>query len=407
MMLTGEFRWAYPIAFFLLFLIPGIFLLVRYFNRKKRGIKFPAFSIVHQLTKDPHQYYRHIPIILRILVVLLMIVVLARPQSETRSVNREIKSLDIMLVLDLSESMRAYDIRPNRLSVAKKVLEQFISKRPDDRFGLIVFSGTPLTLSPLTMDHGSILSQLNAVHTNTIGVEGTAMGEALLMAVNRLLDYRASANTMDSLPGVCRVSPSMKRVKISPEAIISRQKYHGQPARRMPGEPVDFYRGPEVKRDQERTPAEPHRQVIILATDGVNNRGVQPALAAKIISEKKMKLYTIGLGGEKLVLRYERDFDGKRVPLYDVYGRAQYWDKPDELILEKLAVLGSGKYFHAHSKAAFERVMNAIDGLEKNIVSLKRNSVFSEMYFWVLCAALLLLVTEAVLRTTRFYSAMF
>ncbi|MBN1594317.1 VWA domain-containing protein [candidate division FCPU426 bacterium] len=348
-MISDSLHWAYPIFILLLLVLPLAAWLVFHFRRRRQGLHFSAFAIIRAAAGDLSQYGRYIIPFLRLLALILLIVILVRPQSEIRLVKRQMNSLDILLVLDLSESMTAQDIRPNRLEAAKRVLARFIRKREQDRLGIIVFSGVPVALAPLTLDHQIVIHALNEADTRTVNLEGTAMGDALLLAANRLLLRDDSGGAEGEAP------PQPRKGK-----------------------------------------------VIILATDGVNNRGLDPLLAARLLALKGIKLYTVSLGGEKPVLRYETDQRGRYVPLRDVYGRLQFWERPDEEMLAQMAETGRGRHYRAGNLDQFQSIMESIDRLEKTTVSLDRHQAFQEEYSSFLLAALALLLAEALLRFVRF-----
>lgn len=342
-MMGVEWHWAQPFGFALLLLLPLAFLFLRHPSRKPRqSIRHPSTTWLVQLRRESHQWSQRIPDLLRLLACVAIILCLARPQTEKRLIEKEEESLDLILALDLSESMRATDLIPNRLVVAKKTLSDFLARRPHDRLGLVVFSGTALLASPLTVDHEILRQSLLEVDTATVPVEGTAIGDAVLAAANRLL--AASAG---------KVKPGGGRV-------------------------------------------------IILATDGVNNQGFHPRLAAKAAAQKGIRLYTIGIGSHRLVLRYEQDLHGKWRPLTDVYGRRQYWEQLDETMLRKMAEAGGGRYFRAGDRQELERILEEIDRLEKNRIVVKRQRLIEERYIPFLAAAVLLLLLESILRLTRF-----
>jgi Ca-activated chloride channel homolog len=229
-------------------------------------------------------------------------------------------------------------------------MSKFVEQRKQDRIGLVVFSGTAITLCPLTFDHTVLLDSLDDVNMQTVSVEGTAMGDAVLIAANRLLHPSATDDAVAS----------------------------------------------------DSPPAKNQGKIIILATDGASNRGFDPVLAAQVVAKKGLKLYSIALGGRKPVIRYERDRTGKLVPAKDIYGRLQYWEEPDVETLEKMADISGGRYFRAENTAQFNHIMSEIDRLEKRTVRLRRKYTFQEEYSGFLLLAILLLLLEVGLRFVRF-----
>ncbi|MCD7975702.1 MAG: VWA domain-containing protein [Tannerellaceae bacterium] len=135
-------------------------------------------------------YLRHVPFILRMAAIALLIVVLARPQSTNSWQNSSTEGIDIMLVMDISSSMLAEDLKPNRLEASKDVAASFINGRPNDNIGLVVFSGESFTQCPLTTDHTVLLNLFKDIHCGMIN-DGTAIGLGLANAVSRIKDSQA------------------------------------------------------------------------------------------------------------------------------------------------------------------------------------------------------------------------
>ena len=115
------------------------------------------------MPKSYKVYLRHVPFVLRMVALSLLIVVLARPQSTDSWQSSEVEGIDIMLAVDVSTSMLAEDLKPNRLEAAKQVAADFINGRPNDNIGLTIFAGQSFTQSPLTVDHAVLLNLFNSV----------------------------------------------------------------------------------------------------------------------------------------------------------------------------------------------------------------------------------------------------
>ena len=182
----------------------------------------------------------HIPFLLRLCVFVLVVIVLARPQTKTPLSEREVEGIDIMITLDISQSMLTEDLSPNRIEAAKQVAYEFIQGRPNDNIGLTLFGGEAFTQCPTTTDHTALLSTFRGVscelQTNGIIAPGTAIGMGLTNAVSRLANSKA---------------PS---------------------------------------------------KVVILLTDGANNAGdISPLTAAEIAQQKKVRVYTIAVGRQGMV----------------------------------------------------------------------------------------------------------
>ena len=135
-------------------------------------------------------YIRHLPFVLRMVAVAIIIVILARPQSTDNWENRSTEGIDIMLVMDISGSMQAEDLKPNRMEAAKNVAASFINGRPNDNIGLVVFAGESFTQCPLTTDHAVLLNLFKDIHFEMIK-DGTAIGLGLATAIRSIKDSQA------------------------------------------------------------------------------------------------------------------------------------------------------------------------------------------------------------------------
>jgi Ca-activated chloride channel family protein len=146
-------------------------------------------------TNSYKNYLRHLLFVLRMLVVGLLIVIIARPQSTTSYKNITSEGIDIIIALDISGSMLSKDFSPNRIEAAKKVATSFIDSRPTDKIGLVIFSSQAFTQCPLTTDHAVIKNLFSQVHTGMIA-DGTAIGEGLATAVARIKDDNAKSKVV-------------------------------------------------------------------------------------------------------------------------------------------------------------------------------------------------------------------
>ena len=177
----------------------------------------------------------HAPFLLRCMAYVMIVLVLCRPQTSNSWSDRTIEGIDIMLCVDISTSMLAEDLRPNRIEAAKKVASEFISGRPNDNIGLTIFAGESFTQCPMTTDHAVLLNMFNGLSCDMVqrGLmdDGTAIGMGLANAISRLKDSKAKS------------------------------------------------------------------KVIILLTDGSNNAGdIPPLTAAEIAKSFGIRVYTIGVG---------------------------------------------------------------------------------------------------------------
>jgi len=180
---------------FFLYLIPAIPLLflsrwiIRYFINQK----LPVALIKSDLRTSPIQLLRFIPEISLMLVIALILTALARPQKTNEKVEQWTEGIDIMLALDISQSMQIEDFQPNRLEAAKQVARDFIKGRIQDRIGLVVFSGDAFSLAPLTTDYELLYSYLNDISFDMIESRGTAIGSALAVVTNRMRESESKS----------------------------------------------------------------------------------------------------------------------------------------------------------------------------------------------------------------------
>lgn len=292
-------------------------------------MQFSHLSVIKNVRRISAVRARHILFILRLLVLSLLIFAFARPQSGMKGEEVITQGIDIILVMDVSSSMLAEDIKPNRVEATKQVAAEFIKGRNNDRIGMVVFSGQAFTQCPLTIDYGILLNFLDQIKVGMIE-DGTALGMGLATGVNRLRNSEAKS------------------------------------------------------------------KVIVLLTDGRNNRGeIDPITAAQTAQAFDIKVYTIGAGTRGSALYPVNDpFFGKRyVPMQvDV----------DEETLRKIASLTKGQYFRATDRQSLEKIYREIDTMEKTKIKVKEYTRYSELFFYFLGAALFLLFGEIVLANTRF-----
>jgi Ca-activated chloride channel homolog len=193
----GNIQFAHPGYFYLLLLIPAALIWYVYrHNRVQGDLQIPEISPFTKIRKGPRVIFRHAPFILRILAFGLLIVVLARPQSTNKWEDETVEGIDIMLVLDVSNSMLAGDFSPNRIEASKDVANDFILGRTNDRIGLVLFGGESFTQCPLTTDHAVLLNLLHEVNVGMIADESTAIGLGLANAVKRLKDSDARSRVV-------------------------------------------------------------------------------------------------------------------------------------------------------------------------------------------------------------------
>ena len=178
---------------FLLFLLAIPLLIAWYLWKHKEreaSIRYPHAAFLAKQKRGIRARLIHLPFILRMLVLTVLIFALARPQSSSVSRDVSIEGIDIVLALDISGSMLAEDFKPNRLESAKKTAIDFINMRSGDRIGVTIFSGQSFTLGPLTTDHALLKELTSNVYTGMVE-DGTAIGDGLATAVNRLRESQA------------------------------------------------------------------------------------------------------------------------------------------------------------------------------------------------------------------------
>ncbi len=325
----NKITFADPAFLYLLVIIPAIIAFYFFKQRKATAsLRMPGLDPFLNSGKTFRHYLRHILFALRIIAVALLIIVLARPQATDRFQDVSTEGIDIILALDISGSMLSRDFKPDRLEASKNVATEFISGRPYDRIGLVIFSGEAFTQCPLTTDHAVLINLLRQVKSGMIE-DGTAIGTGLATAINRIKDSDAKS------------------------------------------------------------------KVIILLTDGVNNRGeIAPETAASIAKLYGIRVYTIGVGTEGMA----------PYPVQTPYG-IQYQDMPveiDEGLLKEIAQTTGGKYFRATDNDKLEQVYQEIDKMEKSKIDVKQFSRKEEKYFPAALIAFILLVLEFLARNTIF-----
>ena len=177
--------------FFYLLIIP-IAILIWYILKYKFVSSTILFSDTHSISKTItlKQRLRHLPYLLKIIAAALLIIAIARPQSTANWEESTTEGIDIVLAMDISGSMLARDLKPDRLEASKDVAMDFISKRKNDRVGLVIFAGESFTQCPLTTDHNVLLNLFKDVKSGMVE-DGTAIGMGLATAVNRLKDSKA------------------------------------------------------------------------------------------------------------------------------------------------------------------------------------------------------------------------
>lgn len=289
------------------------------------AIQISTVEGVARAPKSVRYYLRHLPFALRAAAFGLLVVALARPQQIEQNVRTSSEGIDIMLAIDVSVSMLARDFEPDRITAAKEVAGSFISDRYGDRIGLVAFAAEAFTQSPLTTDQSTLQTLLAQIRSGLIDDSGTAIGNGLATAINRLRESDAKS------------------------------------------------------------------KVVILLTDGVNNRGeITPITAAEIAKAQNIRVYTIGVGTEGMA----------PYPAVDMFGNITFVKQKveiDEKTLTAMAEMTGGRYFRATDNAKLKAIYDEINQLEKSKVEVTEHLSYHEQFLaWVL-AALGLLLAEFLL----------
>ncbi len=321
-----------PKVLWLLLLIPV--LAAWFILRKKPRTAVVTVPILYNFgTQNWVSRLRPFLVVLRLGALTMLIIALARPQStKMSSQKRGTEGIDIIMAVDISSSMLARDLVPNRLEALKSVAQQFVDGRPSDRIGLVIYAGESFAQVPLTTDHKIVKNGLADLRYDMLE-QGTAIGMGLATAVNRIKDSEALS------------------------------------------------------------------KVIILLTDGENNRGIiDPKTAADLAKEYNIRVYTIGVG--------TKGFAETPVAI-DMQGNFIYQNMEvtiDEELLQYIADLTNGQYFRATNNKSLASIYGEIDKLEKTKLEELNFYQYDEHFYRFAFMALGLLMLEMLLRLTVFRS---
>lgn len=194
--LLNNISFVNPWAFWLLLVLP--LLVVWYLWKQDKmhpEVKISTMAFFDVRQKNIKLKFLHVPFMLRLLALASLIVCLARPQSKKSWQDVRTEGIDIVLALDISASMLAQDLKPNRLEAAKDVAVNFIDSRPNDRIGLVIFSGESFTQCPLTTDHAVLKNLFKDIKTGMVN-DGTAIGDGLTNAINRIRKSNAKSKVI-------------------------------------------------------------------------------------------------------------------------------------------------------------------------------------------------------------------
>ncbi|MDE3067259.1 MAG: VWA domain-containing protein [Verrucomicrobiota bacterium] len=340
----SEFEFQYPWVLALLGLLP-VYALLAGKAGKQSALRFSSAEIARAAGARTRAAAGRLLASLRLLTVGMGLVALAGPRLADYRVESRAEGVDIMLVLDLSWSMMAVDMggpreRLSRFAIASEVLQDFIQKRPNDRIGLLAFSGKPYLVSPLTLDHRWLIQNLRRLHIGLIRDLGTAIGDAVAVAAKRL-------------------------------------------------EAVPYGRS---------------RVMIVLTDGDNNLGRVDPLAAAQLAAALGIKLYTIGIGVEQpcnmpafdpATGRFRLDARGNLIPTLLL-------QPANFSVLGKMAGVSGGAFYRATNRRQLRNIYDQIDRLEKTRVIRRRFAEYRPLFEWPLLGALGVLALELILSNTRF-----
>lgn len=181
--------------FLLLLLIPIVAWYIYEMYKSDASLQLSSTHSLQTQPKTVRIYLLHIPFILRVLAIILLSLALARPQLSNKWKSESTEGIDIMMALDISGTMLGEDFKPNRLEAAKQVASEFVTARPNDQIGLVVFAGESFTQCPLTTDHAVLINLFQSVKFGMIE-DGTAIGLGLANAVNRMKDSKTKSKVI-------------------------------------------------------------------------------------------------------------------------------------------------------------------------------------------------------------------
>lgn len=319
------YTFLHPKFFYLsIITIPMIWWYIRSHKKANATLQISSLRAFKNVPRSKKAILRHVPFIFRIIAILLIIVAIARPRSTDSLQNVSTEGIDIMISLDISGSMLAMDLKPNRIEAAKNVAIDFIKGRPNDRMGLVIFAAESFTQCPLTLDHTVLINLFNDVKLGMLE-DGTAIGMGLATAVNRIKDSDAKS------------------------------------------------------------------KVIILLSDGENNRGaIAPLQAGEIAKTFGIRVYTVGVG----------TIGTAPMPINTVFGQ-QTQDvevRIDEEMLKEIADMTGGKYFRATDNRALANIYQEIDKLEKHKIEVQEYTKHKEEFGIFIMLAALFLLGEIVIK---------
>lgn len=303
-------------------LVPLALFIFRQLTKQEPALQIPSIARLPATRLKRLPIARIFPTICYAIAGTLMIFALAGPRFDAGEIRQKSEGTDIMIAIDLSDSMAAYDPEKSlksdreirraheegktlrRLDVCKEEIKKFIEARPDDRIGLIAFADLPYAVCPPTLDHGWLLNQISNLELHTIG-EGTGLAAPIVSVVERTKNSDAE------------------------------------------------------------------RKVMVLFTDGSNTvqNKVTPEQAAKIAADYNLTVHTVGIGSRRSYIE-QSGFFGKQL--------VSYPNGFDEALLKKIAETTGGRYYAADDRKAMREALDEIDKLEKTPDELPQIALYDE-----------------------------
>jgi Ca-activated chloride channel family protein len=337
---NSTLTFAYPWLLLLLLAIP----LLAYFRGRSgptAALTFSSTSTLRSLGKTSAARVGKLLCGLLLLGLAFFGIAMARPQLGKSLTQVEASGIDIMLVLDVSQSMLTKDFsiggeQSTRIEAIREVTRRFIEARPNDRIGIIAFAGHPYVVSPMTLDHDWLLQNLERVRTGLVE-DSTAIGSAIAAAANRLNDKHSKS------------------------------------------------------------------RVIVLLTDGENNAGkIPPNTAAEAVKALKIRFYAIGAGINGIApAPVFNPRTGK--PYTDMFGNIMYQNQRvqfNEEGLKEVAKIADGQFFRATDTKSLEQIFRDIDKLETTTVAVKKYQQYRDLFPACIMAGCGLLVAQVLLSQT-------
>ena len=343
---TMNFDFANPEFLWALALLP-ILALLRGASGKNASITFSSIAVASIAAKKNKSKAGRIKFTLTLLALALLIIALARPRQGIGYIEREESGIDIMLTVDLSGSMAALDFTTNRhnpltrLDAVKKVIDEFIRNRPNDRIGMTAFAANAFLVSPMTLNHDWLLQNQERMDIGAIDPNRTAIGSAIGLSVNKLRELKNAKSKV----------------------------------------------------------------IILLTDGENNAGKISPIAAAEAASTFDIKIYTIFVGNDGRVpiaavdenQKVIRDRDGN-----PVVANGMVISSGDDGTLKKIAEITGGKYYRAHSLKQLDAIYKDIDRLEKTKVKLRNFTSYIELFQYFAMAALAVLAIKFILANTKF-----